>query len=195
MTRWRLVVEAQIDDLKEVDRARHASEVSRPRGRDEADLGGRERRRRAGCRRRRLRWQRSARHGPRMDKADKRRAQQASRRVGAAPRSCRRRAYFAEDAEKSQDRSGSSSASSTRRMEWAENNYYKLLIDQQIAELVPVAAILGRLRPARRQERRSCRGNLAEASRNFTEMMFALAVLDLPFEAGEARRRSSTTAR
>ena len=27
--------------------------------------------------------------------------------------------------------------------------------------------------------------NLAEASRNFTEMMLALAVLDLPFEAGE----------
>lgn len=66
-------------------------------------------------------------------------------------------------------------------MEWAENNYYKLRINQQIASLVSVgpfwvdyakhtgnAPFLSR--------------HLAGASRNFTEMMFALSVLDLPFE-------------
>ena len=45
--------------------------------------------------------------------------------------------------------------------------------------------LLGRLRQARRQRPRSCSQHLADASRNFTEMMFALAVLDLPFEAAK----------
>ncbi len=68
--------------------------------------------------------------------------------------------------------------------EWVENNYYRLPIEQQNAGLVSVNAFWndyaqhdgkgGFLSP-----------NLAEASRNFTEMMFALAVLDLPFTAGE----------
>ena len=69
-------------------------------------------------------------------------------------------------------------------MEWAENNYYKLRIAEQTGTLVKVnpfwvdyakhagdGAFLSR--------------HLAEASTNFTEMMFALAVLDLPFEAGK----------
>ncbi|HEY0982275.1 hypothetical protein [Schlesneria sp.] len=66
--------------------------------------------------------------------------------------------------------------------EWAENNYHRLLIQQQTAGLVsvngfwndyanhdPAAPFLSR--------------HLAEASRNFTEMLLALAVLDLPFDS------------
>ena len=45
--------------------------------------------------------------------------------------------------------------------------------------------LLARLRRSTIRPSRSSRRNLAEASRNFPEMMFALAVLDLPFEAGK----------
>ena len=69
-----------------------------------------------------------------------------------------------------------------RTKEWAEDNYYHLPIDQQLAGLVTVndfwadyakhggeAPFLSRSFP--------------QATRNFTEMMLALAVLDLPFKA------------
>lgn len=66
-------------------------------------------------------------------------------------------------------------------MEWAENNYYKLRIHQQIASLVGVSPFW--------VDYAKHAGNgpflsrhLAGAGRNFTEMMFALSVLDLPFE-------------
>lgn len=66
-------------------------------------------------------------------------------------------------------------------MEWAENNYYKLLIKDQIADLVKVnrfwadyAAFDGKGAYLSRA--------LPIASSNFTEMMFALSLLDLPFE-------------
>jgi len=70
-------------------------------------------------------------------------------------------------------------------MEWAENNYYRLPIGQQDAELVTVNAfwrdyadwVAGGAKGA------FVSGNVAEASRNFTEMLLALAVLDLPFDA------------
>ncbi len=68
--------------------------------------------------------------------------------------------------------------------EWAENNYYRLPIERQNAELVTVNAFW-------RDFARHTEGtpffssHFAEASRNFTEMMFALSVLDLPFKAGE----------
>ena len=68
--------------------------------------------------------------------------------------------------------------------EWAENNYHHLTIDQQNGSLVtvnsfwrdyaqhdPAAPFLSR--------------NLAEASRSFSEILLALAVLDLPFEAAK----------
>ena len=42
-------------------------------------------------------------------------------------------------------------------MEWAENNYYKLLIPQQTAELVPVAPFWDDYARNDAQERRSCR--------------------------------------
>ncbi len=71
--------------------------------------------------------------------------------------------------------------------EWAENNYYKLRIVEQNAALVPVNAFwrdyaahvaAGKATPF-------VSANVAEASGNFTEMMLALAVLDLPFDAPE----------
>ncbi len=66
--------------------------------------------------------------------------------------------------------------------EWVENNYYHLPIEQQNAELITVNAFW------RDYARHSGEGpflstNVADASRNFAEMMLALAVLDLPFEA------------
>ena len=69
--------------------------------------------------------------------------------------------------------------------EWAENNYYKLRIVEQTADLVPVNAFW---RDYAAWVASGSKGpfvspDLAEASRNFTEMMLALAVLDLPFEA------------
>ena len=70
-------------------------------------------------------------------------------------------------------------------MEWAENNYYRLPIEQQNAGLVTVNAfwrdyatwVAGGAKGA------FVSGNVAEASRNFTEMLLALAVTDLPFDA------------
>jgi hypothetical protein len=69
--------------------------------------------------------------------------------------------------------------------EWAENNYYRLPIQQQNADLIKVNAFwrdLGAYLAA------GAKGpfvspNIAEAHGNFPEMMLALAVTDLPFEA------------
>lgn len=68
--------------------------------------------------------------------------------------------------------------------EWAENNYYKKRPMQQLADLVPVngfwcdvAEHVG--------DAPFVSANLAEAASTFTEMMLALAMLDLPFDAPE----------
>ncbi len=68
--------------------------------------------------------------------------------------------------------------------EWAENNYYNLPIQSQIAELVPVSPFWADY------ARHTGNGHflsrhLADASRNFTEMVFALSVLDLPNESAK----------
>ncbi|MDA1050033.1 MAG: hypothetical protein O3C40_06085 [Planctomycetota bacterium] len=71
-----------------------------------------------------------------------------------------------------------------KTQEWAENNYYHLPIEQQLAGLVTVNAFwrdYAEHDPA--QPFRSI--HFAEASQNFTEMMLALSLLDLPFEAAE----------
>jgi hypothetical protein len=71
-----------------------------------------------------------------------------------------------------------------KTQEWAENNYYHLPIDQQNADLVTVNAFwhdYAQFDPGQGKQFRSV--SFAEASRNFAEMMFALAVLDLPFAA------------
>lgn len=69
--------------------------------------------------------------------------------------------------------------------EWAENNYWHLRITQQDASLIPANAFW---RDYARWTADGARGgfvspHIAEASRNFAEMMLALAVLDLPFDA------------
>jgi hypothetical protein len=67
-------------------------------------------------------------------------------------------------------------------MEWAENNYHHLTINQQDAGLITVNAFwkdFAQHDPAAP----FLSQHLAEASRNFSEMLMALAVLDLPFEA------------
>lgn len=69
-----------------------------------------------------------------------------------------------------------------KTMEWAENNYYHLTIDKQDSRLITVNAFwkdFAEHDPASPFYSR----NIAEGSRSFTEMMFALAVLDLPFES------------
>ncbi|MFL5338684.1 MAG: hypothetical protein ACJ8F7_00835 [Gemmataceae bacterium] len=69
--------------------------------------------------------------------------------------------------------------------EWAENNYYHLPIEQQLAGLVPASDFW--LDYARHDGKTPFLSkNLADASRTFTEMMFALSVLDLPFSPGKA---------
>jgi hypothetical protein len=68
--------------------------------------------------------------------------------------------------------------------EWAENNYYNLAIAEQNSGLVPVNSFwrdYAQHDPAQP----FLSPNFADSSRNFTEMMLALAVLDLPFEPGK----------
>ena len=73
--------------------------------------------------------------------------------------------------------------------EWAENNYHHLLVAQQLADRVGVNAFW--------QDYATWDGkggfvstNVAEAGNNFTEMMLALAVLDLPFPGEAASPKS-----
>ncbi|MCA9090838.1 MAG: hypothetical protein KDA90_19630, partial [Planctomycetaceae bacterium] len=68
--------------------------------------------------------------------------------------------------------------------EWAENNYHHLTIDQQNAELITVNAFWKDF-AAHNPQTPFLSTNMAEASRNFPEIIFALAVLDLPFESPE----------
>ncbi len=68
--------------------------------------------------------------------------------------------------------------------EWAENNYHHLTIDKQDASLVTVNAFWKDF-AAHDPTKPFLSRNLAEASRNFPEMIMALAVLDLPFDAPE----------
>ena len=69
--------------------------------------------------------------------------------------------------------------------EWAENNYYRLPIEQQNASLVTINAFWRDFGTwvAAGAKTPFLSANIAEAHRSFTEMMLALAVLDLPFEA------------
>lgn len=71
-----------------------------------------------------------------------------------------------------------------RTQEWVENNYYHLANEQQNADLITANAFWNDYAEHDPQHPFLSR-HLAEASRNFAEMMLALAVLDLPFKAGE----------
>jgi len=68
--------------------------------------------------------------------------------------------------------------------EWAENNYYKLPIEEQGPGLVTINRFW---RDYARHDDRApfLSPHLAEASRSFTEILCALAVVDLPFEAAK----------
>ncbi|MSR32282.1 MAG: hypothetical protein EXR99_12325 [Gemmataceae bacterium] len=69
-------------------------------------------------------------------------------------------------------------------LEWAENNYYHLPIQAQVGELVGVSTFW--LDYASHDGKTPfISRHISEASRNFTEMMLALAVTELPFEAGK----------
>jgi len=68
--------------------------------------------------------------------------------------------------------------------EWVENNYYHLPIDQQNASLVTVQGFWADY-AAHQGNGPFLSAKFAEAGRNFTEMMLAMAVLDLPFTAPE----------
>lgn len=68
--------------------------------------------------------------------------------------------------------------------EWVENNYYQLPIELQVADLVKVNAFW-RDYAEHEAGRPFISKHLAEAAGNFTEMMLALAVLELPFTAGK----------
>jgi hypothetical protein len=66
--------------------------------------------------------------------------------------------------------------------EWAENNYYKLPIESQNAQLITVNAFWNDY--AQSDPRQPFLSeNFIYASRNFSEIMLALSVLDLPFKA------------
>jgi hypothetical protein len=68
--------------------------------------------------------------------------------------------------------------------EWAEDNYYHLPIGEQVAGLVGASSFW--LDYAKHGGQGGFLStHFADASHNFTEMMFALSVLDLPFEAGK----------
>ena len=67
--------------------------------------------------------------------------------------------------------------------EWVENNYYKLPIEQHVASLVEINAFWNDF--AAHTEGAFISANIAEAAGNFTEMMYAISVLDLPFESGK----------
>ncbi len=71
-----------------------------------------------------------------------------------------------------------------KTQEWAENNYYQLPIAAQNGTLVPVNAFW-RDYAAQDPQLPFRSTHIAEASTNFTEMMFALSVLDLPFRSAD----------
>jgi hypothetical protein len=68
--------------------------------------------------------------------------------------------------------------------EWVENNYYQLPIEQQVADLVKVNGFWNDF-AATPTDRPFLSTHIAQAAGNFTEMLLALAVLDLPFKAGK----------
>lgn len=71
-----------------------------------------------------------------------------------------------------------------KTQEWAENNYWRLPIEQQIGDLVQVNAFWHDYAQHRKDEP-FFSINWPTATSNFTEMVFALSLLDLPFEGSD----------
>lgn len=79
-----------------------------------------------------------------------------------------------------------------KTQEFAENNYYNLTIDKQVASLVSVNQFWKDF--ANHDSGQPFYStNISEASRNFTEMMFALSLLDLKWEATEHEYKTEGT--
>lgn len=68
--------------------------------------------------------------------------------------------------------------------EWAENNYYKRPIGEQLADLVPVSEFWSDF-AAHEGSTPFLSPVFVKATGSFTEILLALAVLELPFTAGE----------
>lgn len=68
--------------------------------------------------------------------------------------------------------------------EWAENNYYKLRIHEQGSDLIPINAFWRDFAEHDRNAPFWSR-HIAYATSSFTEMMLALSVIDLPFDAAK----------
>lgn len=71
-----------------------------------------------------------------------------------------------------------------KTQEWAENNYWRLPIEQQIGDLVQVNAFWHDYAQHKKDEP-FFSINWPTATSNFTEMVFALSLLDLPFEGSD----------
>ncbi len=93
-------------------------------------------------------------------------------------------AFFAFDANADLGAMGGFFRKLDKTKEWVENNYYRLPIEQQNGQLVTVNAFW---RDYAEHDGADpfYSAEWPSASRNFTEMMFALAVLDLPFQASD----------
>ena len=74
-----------------------------------------------------------------------------------------------------------------KTQEWAENNYRKLKISEQTASLVKVNRFWSDY-AHHDHATPFVSANVAEATANFAEMILALSVLDLPFEAAASER-------
>ncbi len=70
-----------------------------------------------------------------------------------------------------------------KTQEWVENNYYKLPLEKQSAELITVNGFW-RDYANHRPDQPFYSARFVESTRNFAEMMLALALIDLPFTAG-----------
>ncbi len=137
----------------------------------------------------------AGRRGPAGDKAGAARAAGPADESIVAPGD----GYSADlDADGASQRRAAAAASAYYRLlgptkEWAENNYHHLPLDAQGPELVAINAFW-RDYAAWDGKPPFLSVHVAEAHRNFTEMLLALAVLDLPFEAAPRVAKSEGNA-
>lgn len=117
-------------------------------------------------------------------RAQKRQKKNAQGRYEAGEEEQSATAYFADDRLQSAKKLRQLYRKLDKTKEWVENNYYQLPIERQNAGLVTANAFWADY-AAHDPNKPFYSVHLAEASRNFTEMMFALSVLDIPFEAKE----------
>lgn len=89
--------------------------------------------------------------------------------------------YFADDIEK-QSAVQQYYRKLDKTMEWVENHYYHLPIEQMNEGLIPVSPFWNDF-AAHDPAQPFYSLNMAEATRNFHEMLVALALLDLPFKS------------